>query len=268
MNKTHPTPYPDLNHVLQEFVNSVQEILKNNLVGIYLQGSFAAGDFDRHSDVDWLIVIEEELSDETVAALQEMHGRLYDMEQHWAQHLEGSYFPRETLRDNSKCGTDLWFLDNGSQKLKRSDHCNTIVVRWTVREHGLPLTGPPPETLIDPITAETLKGEIYVTINEWGEEILNDSDRFNNNFYQVFIVLSYCRMLHSLDEGFIGSKLDGAEWAKANLDPKWTGLIDQCLASRPDPERTVFHRADPAEFALTLEFLRYAMGESGRFFDV
>jgi predicted nucleotidyltransferase len=74
---TPPTPYPDLNGVLHEMVASVQAILGANFIGAYLQGSFAVGDFDEHSDVDWTIVTAEEMSAAQVAALQELHPRLY-----------------------------------------------------------------------------------------------------------------------------------------------------------------------------------------------
>jgi len=46
-----PTPYPELDAVLQELAESVQAVLRDNFVAICLQGSFAVGGFDRHSDV-------------------------------------------------------------------------------------------------------------------------------------------------------------------------------------------------------------------------
>ena len=61
--KIPPTPYADLNQVLLELINSVQVVLKDNFVGAYLQGSFAVGDFDRDSDVDFIIVSEHALSE-------------------------------------------------------------------------------------------------------------------------------------------------------------------------------------------------------------
>ena len=58
-----PTPYPELNSVLEELVASVKAALGEAFVGAYLQGSFAVGDFDRHSDVDFIIVVSHELGD-------------------------------------------------------------------------------------------------------------------------------------------------------------------------------------------------------------
>jgi len=183
---TNPTPYPDLNAVLRELVEGVQAILSNNFVAACLQGSFAVGDFDRHSDVDFIIAIEEEMSDDQVPALQAMHECIYSLDCGWAQHLEGSNFPRDVLRHYSQRGKQLWYLDNGSRSLVRSDHCNTVVVRWVVREHGVALAGPNPATLVEPIPVEALRQEIVQTISGWGRQILADapSARETSAFHQ------------------------------------------------------------------------------------
>ena len=57
--KPLPTPYPELNAVLQELLEILQAVLIDNFVALCLQGSFAVGDFDHHSDVDFIVVIEE-----------------------------------------------------------------------------------------------------------------------------------------------------------------------------------------------------------------
>ncbi len=265
MNKTFPTPYPELNNVLRDLVNSVQEILNDSFIGAYLQGSFAIGDFDLHSDVDFIIVIEEQPSDDQIQALQAMHERIYNLDTRWAQHLEGSYFPKNVLRHHSQRGEKLWYLDNGSRSLIKADHCNTIVVRWVVRENGVVLAGPPPETLVDPMGVEVLRREIMETITGWGQEIVDNPAHFNNRFYQTYMVLNFCRMLHDLHAGSPGSKLAGAEWAKTNLDTSWNGLIDRTWSGRPNPAISVRQPADPKDFESTLKFIRYVINESKRY---
>ena len=237
-------------------VESAQSILGGNFIGAYLQGSFAVGDFDHHSDVDWIIVTHQELFGDWLQALQGMHERIFNLDCAWAQHLEGSYFPKDLLRRPPAPDERLWYLDNGSRELIRSEHCNTLVVRWQLREHGIALAGPPARTLVDPVPAGALRQEIYAVMHDWGREILADPEHFNNCFYQGFIVLSYCRMLHSLHTGEVRSKRSGAEWAKANLDVCWAGLIDRAWETRPNPEVSVRQPADPGDMASTLEFLR------------
>jgi len=129
------------------------------------------------------------------------------------------------------------------------------------------LFGPAPRSLVDPIPPELLREEIYATITEWGKEILGDPSRFSNRFYQGFIVLSYCRMLHDLRRGYPGSKREGAEWAKASLDSSWSPLIDRAWSTRPDPARQVRIPADPDDFRQTLHFVELVIAESTRFVD-
>src|SRR5437588_3073535 len=149
-----PTPYPDLNAVLARFVGALQSTLADCLVGAYLQGSFAVGDFDEHSDCDFIVVTRAELDNEDVAGLQRIHGATFDLPAEWAKHLEGSYFPAATLRCVDTVGTPLWYLDHGSRSLVRSNHCNTLLVRAVLREHGVTLAGPAPRELLAPITAD------------------------------------------------------------------------------------------------------------------
>ncbi len=74
-----------LHDVLQKLVAGVRERLAGNYVGVYLQGSLATGDFDDSSDVDFLIITEDEPTEPVIAALQTFHQALYDDHpSHWA----------------------------------------------------------------------------------------------------------------------------------------------------------------------------------------
>src|SRR2546423_1205018 len=141
---TEPTKFPDLNAVLEEFVASVRAILAENFCGAYLQGSFAVGDADVHSDVDFLVVTHDEIGDAELAALQAMHERIYALDVPWAQHLEGSYVPRRPLRRVDPARAPYLYLDNGATELIRDNHCNTAGVRRAPREPRGRLPGPEP----------------------------------------------------------------------------------------------------------------------------
>ena len=264
-NATSKTPYPELNAVLRELVGSVRQILHDDFVGAYLQGSFAVGDFDEHSDVDFAIVIDRDLSNSQLQDLQSMHKRIFNLDSEWARHLEGSYFPAAIIRDYNRSGSDLWYLDNGSNILVRSNHCNKTVVKWILREKGVVLSGPDPSRLIDLIPVGVLRRAILVSINESGREILTNMDEYNNRFYQTFIVLQYCRKLHNLHAGEIGSKRSGAAWAKRHMDRSWADLIDRAWDGRPNPAVSVRQPADETDFKRTLEFVREVMKAANEF---
>jgi hypothetical protein len=260
-----PTPYPELNEVLRDLVDNVRVALGDSFIGAYLQGSFAIGDFDLYSDVDFVIAVRDELTSTQVARLQAIHKRIYDLPCEWAKHLEGSYFPVAILRDHDRSGSPLWYLDHGSQALVRSDHCNTVPVRRIVRENGIALAGPKPATLVDPISTDILRHHIAGAIADWGCEILEAPDRYRNRFYQGFIVLNLCRMLHDLVAGYPGSKRAGASWAKSTFDPKWSPLIDRAWSGRPNPAVSVRKPANSADFASTLDFVAFIVNESKRY---
>lgn len=257
---TPPTPYFELNAVLSAFVAGVQAALGASLVAVYLQGSFAVGDFDAHSDVDFLVVTEKDVTSAQIEALQMLHADIFARASDWARHLEGSYFARNLLNQPESVGRDaLWYLDNTFSSLIRSPHDNTWVVRWVTREHGIALAGPEPKTLLAPIPDAALRGEVRRTMREWGAQLLASPQPLENQWSQPFAVLSFCRMLQTLETGTIESKLAGARWGQQHLDGQWTGLIQRAWEMRPNPSEKVRLPADKADVEQTQEFIRYAL---------
>jgi hypothetical protein len=95
----HSTGHPDVDAMLAELLAGVRGALGPQLVGVYLDGSLATRDFAEHSsDIDVLVVTEDVLSDEAVAALATMHARIARGTSRWARELEVSYIPRRALR--------------------------------------------------------------------------------------------------------------------------------------------------------------------------
>lgn len=260
MNITVPTPYPELNQVLSELTERARAVLGENFVAAYLQGSFAVGDFDEHSDVDFLVVTETDVSGAQLTGLQAMHADIFDRGPEWARHLEGSYLPRPLANRAESLGVELlWYIDNGSRTLVRSVHDNTWVVRWVVRERGISLAGPEPKALFAPVSPDSLRAEVLQTMRDWGESLLAEPERMNNRWYQPFAVISYCRMLQTLETGTVESKPAGVRWGRTHLEPRWSGLIARAWAGRPDPSAKARQPADPVDLTLTGEFIRHAV---------
>ena len=141
-----------------------------------------------------------------------------------------------------------------------SNHCNTLVVRATLAKHGIVLAGAPIAGLVAMPPGLELQQEIFDIMTWWSLEIEADPAPYKNRFYQGFIVLSYCRMLHDLRAGAVGSKRTGADWAKLALTPAWRDLIDRAWHGRPNPELSVQKPADPRDFEQTRRFVQYVLG--------
>jgi Nucleotidyltransferase domain len=64
------TPYLRLDELLIEHARSLEHASAKNFVGIYLIGSLAVGDFDATSDIDFMVVTNDELCGEEFAAVE------------------------------------------------------------------------------------------------------------------------------------------------------------------------------------------------------
>jgi predicted nucleotidyltransferase len=255
----------ELNRVLDLFVDGARFSLGDNLLAVYLHGSFALGVGDEHSDVDFLAVTRTELSDEERSSLQELHGRLFDEGSEWARHLEGSYAPAAWFRRVKPERRPFVYLDNGARELVLDSHCDSAVVRWLVRERGIPLHGPDPRELVDPVSPDDLRREALVAVRDyagWAPEA--DAVGPMSRWKQPYLVLTFCRILATIATGEVLSKPAAAAWAIESLDPRWRRLIEQAVDDRPDPWARVHQRADDELVHETLAFAEYAVAFAER----
>lgn len=266
-----PTEFEDLNGVLEQFVDGASAVLGANLCGAYLLGSFALGEADEHSDVDFIVATDGEVTEHQQSELQGLHSRLFGLEVPWAQHLEGSYAPADELRAINPSRARWLYLDNGASTLVRSDHCNTAVVRWVLRERGETLAGPPAETLVDPVPPDDLRAEALTMIDEYADWAEESRGRYEagegletwtelpfSRWQQPYLVLTMCRLLWTLEHGTVATKRGAAQWALGQIGAEWTELVERALADRADPWGRTRLPSDPELVARTCAFVDYA----------
>lgn len=259
-------PYPELRDVLNIFVDEIAAELNENLVGIYLVGSIASGDFDLDSDVDFLVITNTELTEADMKPLQDIQTTIHDIDCYPAKHLEGSYISISDLNNWNIVGEKkLYYFDNGSTNYEESTHDNQWHVRWILRERGITLLGPNPKTILKSIPLNKMFNEIKRTMLQVMKLFQDEIDRplsfWNSRFGQSFTVLTYCRMLHTLHTGTVQSKKAGAKWAKEFVDPKWIEIIEQACNEREGVRFLVkiHQRAEQTLLYETLEFINYAV---------
>jgi predicted nucleotidyltransferase len=266
--KVPESPYPELRVVLAAFVEAVSAELKENLVGIYLVGSLASGDFDLDSDVDFLVVTNTELTETNKKSLQDVQIKMFAMDGYPARHLEGSYISLRDLNDWSTVGKkELYYFDNGSTNYEYSTHDNQWHVRWILRQRGITLIGPKPVKIVKPIPVNAMLDEVRATMLRCVEIFEAEIDRplnfCNSRFGQPFFVLTCCRMLYTLHSGTVQSKKAGAQWARQFVAPRWIALIDQAWEEREGVRFgiKIGQQAEPALLSETLEFMKYAAAQ-------
>jgi hypothetical protein len=251
-----PTRFAELNELLDQLLSRVRSILGDDFVGAYLQGSFALGDADLYSDCDFLVVVAGHLAPVQERRIRALHAAIPGRPEHWAHHLEGSYAPRDELRSLAGLGSEWLFVDHGHREMEWSTHCNTEVVRWVLREHGVTLAGPDPNALVDEVQPDVLRASMRREVHDFLPGMLTWI-KLDSPWAQRYAVTTLCRILYTLEAGQVASKRASLLWAKDNLDPRWQGLIGATLEDRSlgwnhhDPPR-------PGALDATLAFNEYA----------
>lgn len=246
-----PTPYEDVNKTLLFMCSKMQSILGKKLVGFYLYGSLSLGDFDpAASDVDFLIVTDGTLSSEEFELLRVMHEEISASNLAYAHHLEGSYIPVVALRRYDP-ENNLHPTIGIDWEFQVAEHGRRWVLeRHIVREHGVVVYGPPPATLIDPVSERELRHAVCEELSNGWTAALEKPGWLQTRDYQAFAILTMCRALYTLKHGELTSKPIAAAWAHQQY-PEWQPMIERALIWR--------YQHVPDDMAEMLIFLRTAI---------
>jgi predicted nucleotidyltransferase len=258
----HPTPYPEVNTVLQRLLSDVQAILGTRFLGMYISGSLVMGDFDESSDIDALVVTTDALPEEVVCALTEMHEHLSTTYPRWGVELEVSYIPCYAVRRYDPADDLHPYIGRG-ESLRIEEHGREWdIQRHVIRERGIVIAGPDPQALIDPVHPDDMRRAVLVTVHEVWPWRFHDPIELHPRGYRSYIVLTGCRMLYTLKYGTVASKPVAARWAQDALGTRWVGLIEWAVAARRDAHSGELDNLSEAE-----EFIRYVT-ECARQFEL
>jgi hypothetical protein len=260
----HPiTPYPEVNTIVADLVAGVQALLGDQVIGIYLDGSLAYGDFDQNSDIDFIVVTRDEISSDHFVALQHLHDQITASASPWATELEGSYISQRALWRHDPVNAYHPNIERGpTERLKMVQHgTGWVIHRQIMREQGIVICGPPPHTLIDAITPSDLRQAVQHSLRDWAPELLANTYWSAAEGYHSYIVLTLCRILYTIATGSIASKRSSVVWARSALTSPWRELIEHAWVVRqtwrerqPDATSTMAEHAD-----LTCAYIRYAL---------
>lgn len=234
------TPYAEVNSLLDSLLTGVQSILGEELIGFYLDGSLALGDFDpATSDVDFIAAIARPLPPAAFEALADTHRRIRDSGLPFATELEGSYIHLSALRRHDPTDAVYPNLERGPNEVLKlkEHHSDWVIHRYTVREHGITLFGPPTATLIDPVSADDVRAATVGVLRSWWGTAagLIYVRNASPGVLAIYIVPTMCRALYALEYGAVISKPAACLWALHALDQQWQPLIESALRGSTDP---------------------------------
>jgi len=255
------TPELEVDALLMELLQGVRSILGPRLLGVYLHGSLAGGGFDQDSDVDVVAVTEGDLSADDFAELDALHQQLSARDTPWAEELEVSYIPRDALRryDPARARHPHIDRDPGERLHWMFHDRDWVIQRHTLRQQGITLMGPPPQQWVDPVSPDDLRGAARAMLNGWIAKLLHDPSEMRDRGWQSFVVLTLCRILHTLHTGTVVSKAESARWAEASAAPQWASLIEEAWIGRRNPRWPV----TPQQVQATQAMIRDVLQRTG-----
>jgi len=255
MLQTNPTPYADINELLEILLSEMQKILGEKLVGLYLYGSLVIGDFDPTiSDIDLVVALVSDLDDKEFEALQKMHVDFAHQHKEWDDRIEVCYISLAALHAVKTGTSQVANISPGEPFHKRETSIEWLISWYVVRETSITLFGPSPKTIIEPISKDEFLQVIRTHAKAWDEWI----HEMHNRKSQAYAILTMCRALYTLNYGEQVSKKQAALWAEKEF-PEWASFIENALLWREAwRDENVDH---DATFPDTLRFVRFAVME-------
>jgi hypothetical protein len=231
-----PTPFADVNLVLDHFRARIQALLGSHFIGMYLVGSLALGDFDpRSSDIDFVVGSDTDIEDDLFESLQDIHAKFAASSSAWAEKIEAIYIPSPALRHTTPNASHYPQIEKGTRLFKAPLESGWVFQCITLRDHGVVVAGPDPRTLVASIDPQAMHSAAAAIAALWLEQAEHDPTWLSwlrQRDAQTFVILTLCRLLYSLATGSVASKPRAAEWAKKELGEPWAMLIERTLAKQ------------------------------------
>lgn len=223
-----PTIYPSINLLIERLQARIQGVLAGKLTGLYLFGSLVMGDFDQDiSDIDLTAVLTADLDDREFKALKQMHDDFARDHPAWDDRIEVCYISHDALNTIKTRQHPIANISPGEPFHRLTSRREWLLEWYLIRERGLTLLGPPPQTIIEPISHDEFIEAVRDHARAWPDWV----GEMRTLEGQAYAILTMCRALYACTNGEQVSKKQAGLWA-ANELPEWSALIRDALAWR------------------------------------
>jgi predicted nucleotidyltransferase len=233
-------------------VPAIVDALGDQVVGVYLFGSLASGDFDAGiSDLDLLVAVTGAPDDAAVARLDAAHDRCLLAHPDFAGRLDILYAPAALLAGTVPLeqAPPLYSVSPGEgASLRRVVPTVEWSINWHLaREARATLWGAPVEVVVRGMPPGQVEAVNVAHVRRWQDGLSQMRTRKG----KAYAVLTLCRLLFALETGRQPSKRAAAAWA-AERWPDLGPTIQAALDWRRDAgdDETV-----PADFQARVQRL-------------
>ena len=236
--------------VINSFVEQSKEILRDNLVGIYLHGSAVMGCYNpAKSDIDLIVVVKDSMPNEVKSAYLDMVVELSGKGP--AKGIEMSIvkesvckpfaYPTPFELHFSVAHLDWYRNDPEDYISKMKGEDKDLAAHFTIINHGGKcLCGAPIKEVFDDVPIQDYVDSIWNDIADAEDEITDNP---------MYIILNLARVLAYLQDGLVLSKKEGGEWALDNIPEVYHSLLHNALKEYADGTDTEYHMSCAKEYA-------------------
>jgi hypothetical protein len=245
-------PTPDIAEFADRVFRALEETLTDDLIGVYFVGSVALGGYvPAESDVDLVAVSEGALSEQQK---RRVASAIVDVSEVCpARGVEFTLYRRDVAGARPR-GADFEVNANGGPRMPTAVHLDAAAEqgfwyaldRAIAHRYGVVVSGPPPSTVFADVPRPMLLAAMSESM-AWHRA---------HEKATLYSVLNACRAWRFAEEDVLGSKLEGAAWARA----RWpdTELIDGAVALRHGQQAVLDRAAVDALLVEAASHLREA----------
>jgi predicted nucleotidyltransferase len=219
---------PEVSELLSRLTQRQEHVLGDDLLGSYVFGSVATGDFEPGvSDVDTVTVLRGDPTSDQLTALGRLHQEIVEDMPAWGDRVEVVYLSSRALETVRTASSPAARISPGEPF-----HAIEVDYRWLIdwyqlREVGIALRGPSISSFVSEIPHSEYVDAVREHLVTWRDSL----DDLESRGDQAYAILSMCRGLRTVRTGEHVSKREAARWASEEF-PEHADLIRDALEWR------------------------------------
>jgi hypothetical protein len=203
------TQSEEIKAICGAFVEGLRRVLGKRLYAAYVYGAAAFPDAVPTGDIDFHVILVDELTAAERSALEELHQTLTNRFPPLGGELDGYYILLADARRDSPPQSQMW--------RRATDHAWPLHCEHIRAGRHIVLHGPDPREIYPPATWTQIETALQHEL-DFVQKHLQD--------YPDYCILNLCRLIYSYEtKKIVVSKAGAADWAHGAL-PDWRRHID------------------------------------------
>ncbi len=242
---------------MQEYLSLANQQTLDLLSAFFVEGSIALGGFnERFSDIDFVALLNRPATSADLDTLRYLHKIIEKSHPRWR--LSGRYLPLSSLSRFDKIVEPVLYYHDGVLRPDRSFELNSVE-GWILKNHGIALVGPEPQTLPFTLDWDLLIKKMRGNLNSYWARWTRQPDRFMvmlSDWGIQWTVLGGLRQFYSFREHTITTKTKAAEYALTQVPARWHQLIREAMNIR-EGKKAPAYRSRVVRTIEAVNFLKY-----------